>query len=467
VSCTIPELVVGESVTITVGFAVDSAVPETLGVSNTGTASSTYVDDSDNPLFVDDTSTDTIDILIDIDLSIVKSFVPESLTQGETGEFTIVVSNAGPSDAVDVLVTDTVHDALEVTGVAVSLGTGDCTASIGQEVDCTVQIPDETSVTITVTYVAAPAIPGDGVPVFNPALGITVGGDEFRFIFVNGSVLEGSTAGGPVLLNGVDITDEVGLTFDLGRNDILFDPPASITIPNIDDPAFLMHLSCSDRFIGGWGETDGPAAGSDVNWQIASYSISRYNQNGFIGSCGDTPVEFNIPNSARAVGSDSLPLDGSTDVMSAEVSVEIVDPSLVFPEDDAVDFKNKDVWFKFVSKNPEDMVISQVEIIWPENGEQNGNLKTIKLGKSTIWSGDEDGTLVATGLQVVILETDFSGSELDRTLEALEKEKLRFTFKNRPVTDPGLLRYTFVVTFADGTDVSVQSSATVTSPPSP
>ncbi|HSF87411.1 MAG TPA: hypothetical protein VLG28_17365 [Acidimicrobiia bacterium] len=53
--------------------------------------------------------------------------------------------------------------------------------------DCTVQIPAGESVTITVDYLVAPFLEED------PLFGGT-DGDEFRFVFVNGSILEGSTA---------------------------------------------------------------------------------------------------------------------------------------------------------------------------------------------------------------------------------------------------------------------------------
>jgi hypothetical protein len=246
----------------------------------------------------------------------------------------------------------------------------------------------------------------------------------------------------------VDITDQVTLIGGLTRNDILFDPPANLPIEGVDDPAFLMHLSCSDRFIGGWGESDGPMEGVDVNWQIASYSITRYNNNGFIKACGDTPVPFNVPNTATASGTDSF--EPNPETVSDDAVVEIVDPSLVFPENDAVDSKNRDVYFKFVSLNPEDMVITQIEIIWPED--DNGALTRIQLGKNTIWTGSEAGPTA------IIYEADFTGSVGDRTLEALQKEKLRFTFENKPVADPDFTKYTFVVTFADGTDVSITTA---------
>jgi hypothetical protein len=55
-----------------------------------------------------------------------------------------------------------------------------------------------------VTYVVAADLPE--LPVYG-----TKAGNELRFAFVNGPVLEGSTKGGPVCLDGVDITDQVML----------------------------------------------------------------------------------------------------------------------------------------------------------------------------------------------------------------------------------------------------------------
>jgi hypothetical protein len=113
--------------------------------------------------------------------------------------------------------------------------------------------------------------------------------------------------------------------------------------------------------------------------------------------------------------------------------------------------KNCDVFFKLTSSNADDMPISQIELTWPRD--VNGALTQIQLGKNRLWVGSESGP------SVIILENELTGNESRRTLEALQKEKLRFTFENRPVADPDALEYTFVVTFADGTDASITTAA--------
>ncbi len=140
--------------------------------------------------------------------------------------------------------------------------------------------------TITVDYLTAPFLDEDS------PYG-TLGGDDFRFVFVNGSILEGSTSTGEVFLDGVDVSATWTIITSLTRNDIVFDPPGA-------DPAFEMHLSCSDPFTGGWGDTAGPVEGVDVNWQIAFFSIARYNNNGYIKNCGNVVNDFDVPNTAFA-----------------------------------------------------------------------------------------------------------------------------------------------------------------------
>ena len=108
-------LTAGATATIEVSYTVPSDT-------QAGEYTNLVVVSSDEPY--DDPSNneddDTNEVLIDIDLSIVKTFDPTSVPQGTIQTFTIVVSNAGPSDAVDVSVTDTVHESLEVIGVEVT-----------------------------------------------------------------------------------------------------------------------------------------------------------------------------------------------------------------------------------------------------------------------------------------------------------------------------------------------------------
>jgi hypothetical protein len=91
------------------------------------------------------------------------------------------------------------------------------------------------------------------------------------------------------------------------------------------------------------------------------------------------------------------------------------------------------------------MLITQIDITWPEH--VNGALTQIQLGKNTIWRGKEAGSRAA------FREGDFTGQESDRLLQALQSDKLRFTFVNKPVADPATTEYTFGVTFSDGTGV--------------
>lgn len=85
------------------------------------------------------------------------------------------MSNLGPSDALGVVVTDTVRSALALTSVDPPI---DCMAS-GQLVDCTFDIPVGGSVMVTVEHEAAEFLDSDG----GPHCG-TQEGDEFRFMFV-------------------------------------------------------------------------------------------------------------------------------------------------------------------------------------------------------------------------------------------------------------------------------------------
>jgi len=412
----------GASATVTVEFSVASSVAAGT-VPNTAVVEADAPDSCVNSATVDctpgDEDTDTVDIFTDINLSIVKTFDPTEAPQGTAQSFTLEVSNSGPSDAVDVAVSDVVDGSIAVTGVSVTSGNGDCSASSGQTVDCTVQIPVGETVTITVDYVTAPFFNG------NSPYG-TQSGDDFRFVFVNGSVLEGSTDGGPVYLDGVDITNDVTLVNGLTKNEIVIDPDG----PG-GDPAFTLHLSCSDPFTGGWGQSAGPTEGMDTNWQIAFFSVARYQNGDFRKSCGNVTNAYDVPNTADATGTDSFGTETVSD--SATLTVE---PGIRL---DRIQTNGKRVTVRLTNFTGEDKEIASVEAIWPSG---NGNLKKVSLSGTTVWSGSEAPTSI-------VLDSSVSGWN-GATL-ATGDGILRFDFTNRSQNSG----YTIRVNFTDGTFLDI------------
>ena len=75
-----------------------------------------------------------------------------------------------------------------------------------------------------------------------------------------------------------------------------------------------------------------------------------------------------------------------------------------------------------------------------------------------MWSGNLEGPTLIFCVDACEPDTlELDGVLTAATLEALSREKLRFSSANRPVADPSTEAYTFVVTFADGTDVSINT----------
>ena len=445
----ISSLAPGDSKTITVYFEVAPDIAEANGVGDLNnednvpnsamvTAEAPQGDTGDPNDDITDDGADSIDILVDIDLTIVKTFDPATIKapQGTLQEFTIVVSNAGPSDAVDVSVTDTVDDLLEVvygpnginvTEFDIPNDNVDCTDSEGNIIDCTIlRIPAGGSETITVEYMTAPFLDDP-----SPYITTTAGGDDFYFKFLNGSVLEGTTRGdGLVLLDGVPITGDVTIVRGLTRNDIVFDPPGPA-------PAFTMHLSCSDPFTGGWGQSAGPVEGVDDNWQIAFFTIARFNNNGFIKSCGNVVNPFDVMNIANSSGDDSF---GRQDV--SDDAMVTIGPGIII---NRLQTNGKRLTVRLNNLTAENKLIRDIEALWPDG---NGDLKKIWLTygstSDVIWQGSENPSDVFLDDE----DPGWIGGTLF-TGEAI----LRFDFKNKVKSSPYVIR----VSFTDGTwlDISI------------
>jgi uncharacterized repeat protein (TIGR01451 family) len=116
--------------------------------------------DADLPAFPGDASADNnFDLIVtqvgDCQITLDK-VAPAGGAVGNIDVYTISVTNAGPSNATSVTVTDVVPAGLTVTGVVAS-GIGDCTATVGNSVSCswTTIAPGVETITITFTEDAA------------------------------------------------------------------------------------------------------------------------------------------------------------------------------------------------------------------------------------------------------------------------------------------------------------------------
>jgi uncharacterized repeat protein (TIGR01451 family) len=119
-------LIAGASVVYRLTLAIDAGYAAATLV-NTATITTSPVPDP-NP--ANDASTDADAVSpIDADLSIVKTDSADPVLPGDSFSYTIVVTNAGPDDARDVVLTDTIPDVLTVTSVT-SSGTGVCVVTM-------------------------------------------------------------------------------------------------------------------------------------------------------------------------------------------------------------------------------------------------------------------------------------------------------------------------------------------------
>ncbi len=101
-----------------------STADQTTDIANTARVSASNPDNNPgNNQVTEPTTVET-----EADLSIVKSADPTTATPGGSLSYEIVVSNAGPSDAQNVVVTDTLPT--ELAGVSFSASQGSCAAAI-------------------------------------------------------------------------------------------------------------------------------------------------------------------------------------------------------------------------------------------------------------------------------------------------------------------------------------------------
>jgi uncharacterized repeat protein (TIGR01451 family) len=123
-------LVVGASVTYRLTVAVPAGYGPTM-LSNSATIASSPIPDANA---ANDTATDIDTVTaLSADLSVAKTDSADPVDPGQSFNYAIVVTNAGPDAATNVVVTDTVPPSVSVTGVDSTQGS--CTAA-GNAVTC-------------------------------------------------------------------------------------------------------------------------------------------------------------------------------------------------------------------------------------------------------------------------------------------------------------------------------------------
>ena len=146
-TCTFASVAPGAAVTVTVTGTVASSASGSM--TNTATVSAATPD----PVAGNNEAVVITPVDASADLVVAKTASPSPAVPGETIEYTVTVTNAGPSDAVGVTVSDPVP---ALTGVSATSSAGACT--VGASVDCSIPtIPAGETVTATITGTIDPA----------------------------------------------------------------------------------------------------------------------------------------------------------------------------------------------------------------------------------------------------------------------------------------------------------------------
>jgi uncharacterized repeat protein (TIGR01451 family) len=160
--------------------------------------------------------------------------------------------NVGDTVTLGYVVTNTGNVALSnVTVTDLDLGPVGCPRSVldpDESMTC-----NEAQVEVTQVGPVFMEARTDGTASINslPEAPVVSKGHAFAFLFTNGQTITGTSA-----------------------TNVAFVPDAGGTDAN-NPTGMDVHVSCSDQFVGGFGQKDGPDAVLDSAWQIAAYSISK------------------------------------------------------------------------------------------------------------------------------------------------------------------------------------------------
>lgn len=146
----------GGSVTYTASCAVSSAATGTI--SNTATITTPAGFTDSNP--GNNSATDSDPVVLFTGLSVTKTNGVTTLSPGGTATYTILVTNAGPADAVGATVSDLLPAALTCTWTCVGASGGTCTAAGSGNINDIVNLPAGGNSTYTVNCTVSAAATG-------------------------------------------------------------------------------------------------------------------------------------------------------------------------------------------------------------------------------------------------------------------------------------------------------------------
>jgi uncharacterized repeat protein (TIGR01451 family) len=119
-------------------FVVGTTINADAADGSTATNTATIASDTTDPIIADNSSAVTSVVLTSADLEVVKVDAPDPVAAGANVTYTITVTNAGPSDAQNVVVTDTVPAGTTFVSASIDPGSGGSVMLVGDTITYTV-----------------------------------------------------------------------------------------------------------------------------------------------------------------------------------------------------------------------------------------------------------------------------------------------------------------------------------------
>ena len=298
----------GSSVTYTATCAIDSAATGSL--SNTATISGSVTD----PAVGNNSATDADTVLVsEADLSITKTDGVTSAVAGTILQYTIVASNAGPSDDPTVSVTDTLPADLTCTYTSVTAGGASGNTAGSGNLAETLAMPSGSSVTYTATCATDAAATGT---LSNTA---TIAGSVTDPNPANNSATDADT----VLVSEADlsITKTDGVTSAVAGTILQYTIVASNAGPS-DDPTVSVtdtlpaDLTCTYTSVTAGGASGNTAGSGNLAETLAMPSGSSVT---YTATCAtDAAATGTLSNTATIAGSVTDPNPANNSATDAD-----------------------------------------------------------------------------------------------------------------------------------------------------